>query len=39
MDRRSARTDFGMRLYELNVKWSLTGDGAMVTAVLPIGVE
>jgi tRNA-Thr(GGU) m(6)t(6)A37 methyltransferase TsaA len=33
MDRRSDRSEFGLRLYELDVKWKLTEEGILVTAL------
>jgi tRNA-Thr(GGU) m(6)t(6)A37 methyltransferase TsaA len=35
MDRYPDRTEFGMRLYDLEIRWRLTGDGIQVTAVKP----
>jgi tRNA-Thr(GGU) m(6)t(6)A37 methyltransferase TsaA len=35
MDRYPERTDFGMRIYDLEVRWRLRGQRALVTAVLP----
>lgn len=39
MDRYPERTDFGMRLYDLDVQWRLSGDHALVTAALPATVD
>jgi hypothetical protein len=35
MDRYPERTDFGMRVYELEVSWRLEKGGALITSVAP----